>query len=1055
MAKQTINVGQAANDGSGDPLRNAFIKANDNFTELYDSIDVQDLDFQGDSGSGSIELDSQVLDIAGGTGLGTVASGQTLTINIDSSVVTLSGSQTLTNKTIDVDSNTVSNIEVDNLKSGVLDVDLTSVSASDDTIASAKAIKTYVDSQVTAQDLDFTGNSGTGGVDLDSQTLNLIGANGVVTTASGQTITIDTSSLDTRLTTAEANISSNDTDIATNASNISTNATNIASNDTDISGLDTRLTTAEGNISSNDTDIATNATNIATNASDITAIETKTDFITVTQAVNLDTMESGISTNASNIATNTSNISTNTSNIATNVTNIATNATNISSNDTDITALQNDKYDKTGGTISGSVTISNDLTVNGTTTTVNTETLSVEDPLIEMANQNAANSVDTGFYAKYSLDSGVTTKYAGLFKDASDSDTFKLFKGLEVEPTTTINTGGTGYALADLDIAALSASSGSISGDLVVDTNTLYVDSANNRVSVGTTNAQQKLHVQDAGAVSIRLNDSTTNYWDLTNDSNLIFSRGGTERMRIDLSGNVGINETNPSTAKLVIETGAGSGIDLYRSATNANFEAFRFRDSTNANTEASIGWSGDQLRLNSTNNTVFTTGGTERMRITSGGDISFRDTSANEAFYWDASAASLGIGTTSARSILETNGTISINDSRTSITTGDTLTGIDIYTSDFSYNPPSGRLSMPINRILPVVEHSDGDAFGMAFYTAAKDADSVERMRIDSSGVTKFIPTKAYGDTSSSVKIGGTFTGTNYSDGSHFNLVFGDDDATNSYMGSITVEQLNASASTASEMRFYTNAGGGNGGINPNMVIDSSGNVGIGTDNPNFLLTLNAPTGGALQWQYNGGNYLRIEADSGGGSYYAAAGLYHRFFTSGAERMRVTSGGEILFGGITSIPNGTSTYGVGFASITSNVQPLHFASSTTSAKALIIFKNPNGTVGDIRTSGSATAYNTSGSDLRLKKNIEDWNENVLDSFASIQPKEFHFNVQDDNEEKVKGYIAHDNVDKFPEAYPQKVYGFYSYNPSGMVVYLMKAIQELKAEIENLKSQIQ
>ena len=46
MAKQTINVGQAANDGSGDPLRNAFIKANDNFTELYDSIDVQDLDFQ-------------------------------------------------------------------------------------------------------------------------------------------------------------------------------------------------------------------------------------------------------------------------------------------------------------------------------------------------------------------------------------------------------------------------------------------------------------------------------------------------------------------------------------------------------------------------------------------------------------------------------------------------------------------------------------------------------------------------------------------------------------------------------------------------------------------------------------------------------------------------------------------------------------------------------------------------------------------------------------------------------------------------------------------------
>lgn len=35
MAQQTINIGTAANDGTGDPLRDAFDKANDNFTELY------------------------------------------------------------------------------------------------------------------------------------------------------------------------------------------------------------------------------------------------------------------------------------------------------------------------------------------------------------------------------------------------------------------------------------------------------------------------------------------------------------------------------------------------------------------------------------------------------------------------------------------------------------------------------------------------------------------------------------------------------------------------------------------------------------------------------------------------------------------------------------------------------------------------------------------------------------------------------------------------------------------------------------------------------------
>jgi len=92
----------------------------------------------------------------------------------------------------------------------------------------------------------------------------------------------------------------------------------------------------------------------------------------------------------------------------------------------------------------------------------------------------------------------------------------------------------------------------------------------------------------------------------------------------------------------------------------------------------------------------------------------------------------------------------------------------------------------------------------------------------------------------------------------------------------------------------FYWNQG--TQGIK--MMLDGTGRLGIGTDLPSSLLTLNATSGGALQWQYNGGNYLRIEADSGGGSYYAAAGFYHRFFTSGLERMRIDSSGNIRFTG-------------------------------------------------------------------------------------------------------------------------------------------------------------
>ena len=154
-------------------------------------LTAEDLDFQADSGGAlSIDLDSETLTFTGGTGIDTSGSGNAVTFAIDSTVATLAGSQSLTNKTIDVDNNTVSNIEVDNLKSGVLDTDLSSVSGSDDTVASAKAIKTYVDAQVTAQDLDITTDSGTIAIDLDGETLTVSGGEGIDTSATGNAITI-------------------------------------------------------------------------------------------------------------------------------------------------------------------------------------------------------------------------------------------------------------------------------------------------------------------------------------------------------------------------------------------------------------------------------------------------------------------------------------------------------------------------------------------------------------------------------------------------------------------------------------------------------------------------------------------------------------------------------------------------------------------------------------------------------------------------------------------------------------------------------------------------
>jgi len=65
MAKQTINIGSAANDGTGDPLRTAFSKANDNFGELYavtgagsgQNIAISGQKIISENVNGNIELD--------------------------------------------------------------------------------------------------------------------------------------------------------------------------------------------------------------------------------------------------------------------------------------------------------------------------------------------------------------------------------------------------------------------------------------------------------------------------------------------------------------------------------------------------------------------------------------------------------------------------------------------------------------------------------------------------------------------------------------------------------------------------------------------------------------------------------------------------------------------------------------------------------------------------------------------------------------------------------------------------------------------------------------
>ena len=147
--------------------------------------------------------------------------------------------------------------------------------------------------------------------------------------------------------------------------------------------------------------------------------------------------------------------------------------------------------------IDGNLTVAGNLTVTGTTTTVNSTVTSVGDSMFEFANQNSrADLNEILLYGIYNdgLSDGGASEYTGLFRDASDS-TWKLFDGLEAEPSTTVNVSGTGYALADLtlgDLTATTLTAASLS----------YPSSDGSANQVLTTNGSGTLSFADSGALS-------------------------------------------------------------------------------------------------------------------------------------------------------------------------------------------------------------------------------------------------------------------------------------------------------------------------------------------------------------------------------------------------------------------------------------------------------------------------------------------------------------------------------------------------------------------------
>ena len=158
---------------SDDGDANEFLQTDGSGNLTWAAV-TSSLTLAADTGSNDTFNTGETLTFTGGTGIDTTVSDNTITFAVDSTVTTASSTTTFTNKTFDANGtgNSISNLEVADFASGVVDTDLTSVSASDDTLASAKATKTYIDANAVTLSSAQTLTNKT--LDIDSNTLSNI-----------------------------------------------------------------------------------------------------------------------------------------------------------------------------------------------------------------------------------------------------------------------------------------------------------------------------------------------------------------------------------------------------------------------------------------------------------------------------------------------------------------------------------------------------------------------------------------------------------------------------------------------------------------------------------------------------------------------------------------------------------------------------------------------------------------------------------------------------------------------------------------------------------------
>jgi len=474
----------------------------------------------------------------------------------------------------------------------------------------------------------------------------------------------------------------------------------------------------------------------------------------------------------------------------------------------------------------------------------------------------------------------------------------------------------------------------------------------------------------------------------------------GTGDAAVKLYHDNAIKLTTTSTGVDITGTLTSDGLtvdgDANLSGTAVNFDLDE-TDTTDLNTR--FRQSAGQLFVQTINDEKSV--GSNRININhTTGDISFyEDTGTTAKFFWDASAESLGIGTTSPSDKLEV------------------LDGALMLKSSSASGYPNLKFENGSQRYDVQIDGAT-QAFRIVDNTA-----SAERMRIDSSGnVGIGVIPETWLSTIDALQVGlgASFAG-NTTNPSRVYL------SANYYINSSNQESYIA---TDEASQYFQNAGTHIFKVAPSgtadsaiswttaMTVDNSGNVGIGTSSPVTKLTIEAAsdhlrlqgtanTNNNVSILYNeSGDYGQINCDESGVNqkdlWITGLNLLFGRNTS-TEAMRIDSSGKVIIG-----TEPDNTYSQGWSSIDGTQDS---SKDSTASRTHYTFRNPNGSVGTIQTSGSSTSYNTS-SDYRLKTDAQPMT-GATDRLKQLNPVNFEW-IADGT--RVDGFLAHEAQAVVPEA---------------------------------------